>query len=266
MQSAISRTYRRLVAVVLSRRRFGRKHSWLHSTDDVSGICIEPYDLFAMYERMPRFAISTPQSSQVRTFCGTRRVTGMKKIITTTMVTLVVLAISISSAQAAINITEATIQNGSVFISGNQAPRATAIWWEGKAIPSTSNNRGAFRFDTTDLPADCVGRLQIGTEQRDVVISNCTPRAAVLKTGQTTCYADQYPTVIPCAGTGQDGEFQKGAVSPVPRFTDNLNGTITDNLTGLIWLKDANCFGPLEWRTAIDRANGLAVRYLRPYR
>ena len=129
---------------------------------------------------------------------------------------------------------------------------------EGKAIPSTTKNSGAFHFDTTNLPSDCVGRLQIGTEQRDVVINNCTPRPTVLKTGQTTCYGDQYPTVIPCAGTGQDGEFQKGAVSPDPRFTDNLNGTITDNLTGLIWLKDAKCFGLLEWRTAMDRVKGLA--------
>ena len=26
------------------------------------------------------------------------------------------------------------------------------------------------------------------------------------------------------------------------RFTDNGNDTVTDNTTGLIWLKDANCF------------------------
>src|SRR6185503_4789951 len=61
----------------------------------------------------------------------------MKKIVTTT-VTLAVLAVSISSAQAAINITEATIQNGSVSSSGGQAPRNAAVWWEGKATPSTS--------------------------------------------------------------------------------------------------------------------------------
>ena len=31
------------------------------------------------------------------------------------------------------------------------------------------------------------------------------------------------------------------------RFTDNGNGTVTDNVTGLVWLKDANCFGLLDW-------------------
>ena len=40
--------------------------------------------------------------------------------------------------------------------------------------------------------------------------------------------------------------------SPAPRFTDNSNGTITDNLTGLIWLKNANCPGTsTDWFTAV---------------
>ncbi|GFO61923.1 hypothetical protein GMST_42480 [Geomonas silvestris] len=59
------------------------------------------------------------------------------------------------------------------------------------------------------------------------------------KTGQTLCYDPSGP--IDCANTGQDGETQIGADWPSPRFTDNLNGTVTDNLTGLIWLKDAVC-------------------------
>ena len=32
-----------------------------------------------------------------------------------------------------------------------------------------------------------------------------------------------------------------GVAWPNPRFTDNGDGTVTDNLTGLIWLKNANC-------------------------
>ena len=60
------------------------------------------------------------------------------------------------------------------------------------------------------------------------------------KTGQTLCY-DSLGAVVPCAGTGQDGEIKAGVAWPSPRFTDNSNGTVTDNLTGLIWLKNANC-------------------------
>jgi len=44
---------------------------------------------------------------------------------------------------------------------------------------------------------------------------------------------------------------------PNPRFTDNGNGTVTDNLTGLIWLKNANCFGTKEWDDAMDKAAAL---------
>jgi len=53
------------------------------------------------------------------------------------------------------------------------------------------------------------------------------------KTGQTICY-DTSGNVISCAGTGQDGEIQAGVAWPEPRFADNGDGTITDNLTGLM--------------------------------
>ena len=34
------------------------------------------------------------------------------------------------------------------------------------------------------------------------------------------------------------------------RFTNNGDGTIRDNATGLIWLKNANCFGARSWNDA----------------
>lgn len=36
---------------------------------------------------------------------------------------------------------------------------------------------------------------------------------------------------------------------------DQLNGTIRDAYTGLVWLKNANCFGPKSWQ---DAANSVA--------
>ena len=72
-------------------------------------------------------------------------------------------------------------------------------------------------------------------------------QALVPQTGQTTSYA-----------AGDDGDVQEGVPWPNPRFTDNANGTITDNLTGLVWLKNGNCFGAQAWATAIASANGLA--------
>jgi hypothetical protein len=52
-------------------------------------------------------------------------------------------------------------------------------------------------------------------------------------TGQTTCW-DTAGSVIPCAGTGQDGEAQAGAALA---YADNGDGTITDETTGLMWEK-----------------------------
>ncbi|MCP4994377.1 MAG: DUF1566 domain-containing protein, partial [Gammaproteobacteria bacterium] len=43
------------------------------------------------------------------------------------------------------------------------------------------------------------------------------------------------------------GDLEKGVAWPNPRFTDNTDGTVTDNLTGLIWLKDAGCMGARQW-------------------
>jgi len=83
--------------------------------------------------------------------------------------------------------------------------------------------------------------------------------AGVPKTGQTTAYPP---------GNRDDGDLEKGVAWPIPRFTDNGNGTVTDNLTGLIWLKNANCTdtvgsivkstGTLTWTNALTWSNNLA--------
>ena len=70
-------------------------------------------------------------------------------------------------------------------------------------------------------------------------------------TGQTISYS-----------TGDDGDLERGAAWPNPRFTDNGTGTVTDNLTGLMWTKDANApgFSSCEpgisktWQEALDYA------------
>lgn len=66
-------------------------------------------------------------------------------------------------------------------------------------------------------------------------------------TGQTACYDSAVGggyVEIPCAGTGQDGEF---SIHPMS-FTDNKDGTVTDNVTGLMWQQDDN--GQHNWYAA----------------
>ena len=81
-------------------------------------------------------------------------------------------------------------------------------------------------------------------------------RAPVPKTGQTICY-DASGSTINCEDTGQDGDLEKGVTWPNPRFTDNTDGTVTDTLTGLIWLKDAACMGSGTWSDALTQVGSL---------
>lgn len=86
----------------------------------------------------------------------------------------------------------------------------------------------------------------------------------VLKTGQDGCWnGSGSPTN--CIGTGQDGDIQPGIAR---NYTDNGNGTITDDATGLTWQKcsrgqnnDSTCSGPNptegNWTSAVDYCNGL---------
>lgn len=57
--------------------------------------------------------------------------------------------------------------------------------------------------------------------------------AAPLKTGQTTCWAEG-GYELECGVTGQDGDTKLGIAFS---YTDNGNGTVTDNNTGLVWEK-----------------------------
>ena len=72
--------------------------------------------------------------------------------------------------------------------------------------------------------------------------------APVPKTGQT----DSYDVA------GSDGDLEKGVAWPTPRFTDNSNGTVTDNLTALTWMKNANYFDLVPFSAALYYANTLA--------
>jgi hypothetical protein len=82
--------------------------------------------------------------------------------------------------------------------------------------------------------------------------------APVEDTGQKLCW-DQAGNSVSCPLTFQDGDSQAGVDWPSPRFSSNLDGTITDNLTGLIWLQDAECFGQKTWQGALDAVVGLAL-------
>jgi hypothetical protein len=72
--------------------------------------------------------------------------------------------------------------------------------------------------------------------------------ANISRTGQTSTY---HP--------GDDGEHQRGVMWPSPRFVDYGDGTVTDTLTGLMWLQDCSCLGAVGWLDAIDTVADFGV-------
>ncbi|MDH5718508.1 MAG: DUF1566 domain-containing protein, partial [Spirochaetia bacterium] len=80
-----------------------------------------------------------------------------------------------------------------------------------------------------------------------------------LKTYQTQCW-DELGTLIACAGTGQDGEYQRGRTvsftGPTPHGTYTSDYTTTDNATGLVW---KSCS---EGKSGADCLTGTATTHI----
>lgn len=82
----------------------------------------------------------------------------------------------------------------------------------------------------------------------DFTASRAGDRMASLpRTGQSASFAP-----------GDDGALARGVAWPGSRFADNADGTVTDALTGLVWLKNAGCFQPTDWAAALAAAAQLA--------
>ena len=73
--------------------------------------------------------------------------------------------------------------------------------------------------------------------------------APVAKTGQITSYR-----------TGDDGDLEKGVARPFPRFTvQSDTNVVMDNLSGLMWARNANLTGEKSWANAIDYCRALSL-------
>lgn len=119
------------------------------------------------------------------------------------------------------------------------------------ATAEVSNEFNILKEDSEKPLAQIFQRLDTIVGMLDQIILKLDEnydKAGVPKTWQKVFYA-----------TGDDGDLQTGIDWPNPRFTDNNDGTVTDNLTGLIWLLDADPFGVLTWTEALAACNSLAA-------
>lgn len=119
-------------------------------------------------------------------------------------------------------------------------------------VPSVGDSAGAVgKLDYNGLYRTVIRFLSMPSH--DVTSANFTALVAgdkvvsLARTGQSTSYA-----------SGDDVAAKSGVAWPTTRFVDNANGTVTDQLTGLIWLKNAGCFTPTNWAAALAAANQLA--------
>lgn len=119
--------------------------------------------------------------------------------------------------------------------------------------------------DSFDIPSDDPRAPSVTVVVNGTGVYAVNPTINISATCQKTSYDANIPQ-------NDDGALQRGVAWPSPRFTDNNDGTITDNLTGLMWLKDMNCMktnypwfdvdetpgtGAVCWEHAFDFVKGI---------
>ena len=130
---------------------------------------------------------------------------------------------------------------------------STLTWLNGQGFTDVQSN---YYWSSTTHTKDTVGAWTVWYSVKAFaktgklfvwpVRAGTRPPAELWKTGQTTSYAAK-----------DDGDLERGVAWPSPRFANNGDGTVTDNLTGLIWLKNPDCFGSRTWAGALNAANTL---------
>ncbi len=137
--------------------------------------------------------------------------------------------------------------------TGNNSDYAIHATLNGAALyPSSGDAAGTVtKFDFNGLYRSVVRFATVPA--RDIGPVNFTAYRAgeavmrLARTAQTTSYA-----------AGDDGALRQGVAAPSTRFTNNQDGSVTDQLTGLVWLRDASCFNATTWALALGQVNQLA--------
>ncbi|MDO9514286.1 MAG: DUF1566 domain-containing protein, partial [Elusimicrobiota bacterium] len=148
-----------------------------------------------------------------------------------------------STVTATVNVTAAASDDNGIskvifYIDGvSKSTDTTAPYsysWDTTVEIDGAHTVKATAYDTAN---------QTANDQHTVMVDNVPIPHELPDTGQTTSYTATY---------GEDHDYQPAASQP--SYTDNGDGTITDNRTGLMWLKDANNYnggGAQTWEDAL---------------
>jgi len=136
---------------------------------------------------------------------------------------------------------------------------------------SLSKGGGSFTDEVDDADADPANELQdwplpgtpagFADNVDDVDDADADPTNEL----QSLAYDEDTNILSISDGNGVDlSELEGGGGGPDRpcfsgdnRYADCGNGTVTDGVTGLIWLKNANCVGPKSWVAGNDWSAGL---------
>jgi hypothetical protein len=144
---------------------------------------------------------------------------------------------TVGDAAVAVTVPYATDINGLI----------PSITIDGAKISPPSGAPQDFRNDIVYTVIGTDGKIREYTVT--VTIDDPPSQVPVFKTGQTT---DAY---TPGGFETDDGHLERGRAWPSPRFTDNGDGTITDNMTGLMWQQDPD-ENAKTWADALAYAEG----------
>ena len=160
-----------------------------------------------------------------------------------------------------------------------------AVWQlnEVSGTPSTDPTAvrvgvGEFKTKVEDIASDkklitstgCIPRCLDPKKQTKVIKVEVVKKTTGTfpDTGQTGCW-NTAGSPVSCPGTGQDGEYTSAnSATCDPSFTDNGNGTVTDNCTSLTWQKcprgqnPSTCAGTvstIKWTNALSYCQGLSL-------
>jgi hypothetical protein len=136
------------------------------------------------------------------------------------------------------------ISNANNFLS-----ESSAVWYENfvrnlaekNAIPVSINqfgktiSRGEMAEMIYRIKADVTSKVSRSYEDLDTnaVIASSSGKGMV-DTGQSLCFDDKSEKTCPSIGEAYYGQDAQYSSNP-PSYTDNGNGTVTDNVTGLTW-------------------------------
>lgn len=126
---------------------------------------------------------------------------------------------------------------------------ATAYWTSTSYFGGQSGSPQAWAIRMSDgrYVNDGVGNLKVSSSLGVWAVKGGSGGAVSLQaTGMYVPYA-----------AGDDGSTRAGVALPWPRVRDNADGTLTDSLTGLVWLKRADCVSG-DWSSAVAAVRGLA--------